>query len=538
MALVGCGTDAETSPGTIGFVEGLYGGVATDEPRAALVGRDVLTAGGNAADAATAMYFTLAVTLPSHASLGGGGVCAVIDPEREEVRMLDFVARAPDPSTERGDRPSAVPGAVRGMFALHGRYGRLPWGQLIVPAERLARFGIRVSRALGNELRSVEGALIADPAFRLVFGNPQTRRLVQEGDSVIQLDLAAALSRIRVEGPGSLYAGSFAASFVDAVNAAGGSLSRTDLEAYRPVWREPIEVPMGDDVAYFAPPPTLGGLVAARMWAMLVADDTFEDTPADAREHLLVEAERRARAYRAQVANQVGGNGEPATGFDADDIESTLVSYREEAVTPLGDGRADPPAAENPAAATLVAVDRRGGAVACGFTLNNLFGTGRIAPGTGIVLASTPGPGGRGATALGPMLVANPVNWTLHFAAAAAGGTPAAAALVGVAARTLIDAEDLDSAIARKRVHAAGNVTFIETGFADGRRAALRARGHDLRETSELGIVNAAACPTGFGSEDARCAVGADPRGQGLAIGFDTDPAGERQRLPGDARQR
>ena len=71
--------DNESDRGTIGFVKGFFGGIAVDEPRAALVGRDILSSGGNAADVAVAVALTLAVTQPSSASLGGGGVCIVHD---------------------------------------------------------------------------------------------------------------------------------------------------------------------------------------------------------------------------------------------------------------------------------------------------------------------------------------------------------------------------------------------------------------------------------------------------------------------------
>ena len=70
LGLASCGSE-ELERGTVGFVRGFFGAVAADEPNAVLIGRDVLAAGGNAADAAVALYFSLAVTLPSVASLGG-----------------------------------------------------------------------------------------------------------------------------------------------------------------------------------------------------------------------------------------------------------------------------------------------------------------------------------------------------------------------------------------------------------------------------------------------------------------------------------
>ncbi|MHA1113773.1 MAG: gamma-glutamyltransferase, partial [Alphaproteobacteria bacterium] len=78
LTLTACGS-SDTPVGEIGAVEGFLGGVTADAPRAALIGRETLSAGGTAMDAAVAMYFAMAVTLPDAAGLGGGGVCLIHD---------------------------------------------------------------------------------------------------------------------------------------------------------------------------------------------------------------------------------------------------------------------------------------------------------------------------------------------------------------------------------------------------------------------------------------------------------------------------
>ena len=77
LILAGCAGSAEL--GRQGFVEGLLGGIVATEPRAAVVGRDVLGAGGTAADAVVAAYFSMAVAFPAGAGLGGGGACLIAD---------------------------------------------------------------------------------------------------------------------------------------------------------------------------------------------------------------------------------------------------------------------------------------------------------------------------------------------------------------------------------------------------------------------------------------------------------------------------
>ncbi|MBK8176921.1 MAG: gamma-glutamyltransferase [Rhodospirillales bacterium] len=124
--LAGCGKATPVS-GTVGSLAGFVGAVAADEPQAALIGRQTLLSGGTAADAAVAMYFSMAVTLPSKASLGGGGRCITFSPRTNETSVLDFLARPSSPPPAGADRPTAVPGNIRGLAALHGLYGRLRW---------------------------------------------------------------------------------------------------------------------------------------------------------------------------------------------------------------------------------------------------------------------------------------------------------------------------------------------------------------------------------------------------------------------------
>ncbi|MBI3114175.1 MAG: gamma-glutamyltransferase, partial [Rhodospirillales bacterium] len=207
----------ESKRGTIGFVQGFLGGVATDEPRAALVGREILSAGGTAADAAVAVSLALSVTLPSAASLGGGGVCVVHDVKSKRTETLDFQAATPGRMSPITVHPVAVPGFIRGIGALHAKYGRLQWAQLITPAEQLARFGNQVSRAFANDLRRAAPTTLADPGMRKIFAAGKDAAAIKEGDYLKQLDLSSVLGRLRARGAGDFYAGLAARQFIAAV---------------------------------------------------------------------------------------------------------------------------------------------------------------------------------------------------------------------------------------------------------------------------------------------------------------------------------
>jgi len=525
LILLGCGSNDEEGLGTVGYVEGFLGGVAADEPKAALIGRDVLAAGGSAADAVTAMYFTMAVTLPSAASLGGGGVCVAYDSDKLEVRALDFLARPPARVPAEADRPSAVPANARGFFALHARFGKLRWSQLLAPAENLARFGVQVSRAFGKDLKQVEGALLAEPETRRIFKSSNTEQIIAEGDFLRQPDLSSVISNIRANGPGRFYTGPMAQQLVEAVREAGGSLESSDLQNYQPIWRDTLRFALGRDVVHFPPPPPAGGAVAAQMWAMLDNGDRFEDASQEERPHLLAEASLRAFSERERWAYDQGLIGIGAEELVADyHIDELMDSYRPDLhVPPQQLGLTVKPLVENPSAASMVAVDRSGSAAACAVTLNSLFGTGRVAPGTGIVLASLPGQGGRGATGLGPMLVVNDNVPQFRFAAAASGGAAAPVAMVQVAAETLLAGIPLRQAMTTKRLLGGGDpdVVYFEQLLPGTDLQNLSRRGHQLIQILSAGRVNAISCPGTIPDEPETCVSATDPRGFGLAATAD-----------------
>jgi len=521
----------EANRGTIGFVRGFLGGVAVDEPRASLIGRDILSAGGSAADVAVAVTFALSVTLPSSASLGGGGVCVVHDAESNTTETLDFLPAVPKSIPAGANRPGAVPvavpGTVRGLALLHAKYGRLTWRQLVSPAESLARFGNQVSRAFAHDLDRMPPAMKAEPEILRIFSQGRDGRFIKEGDFLKQLDLSVVLGRLRVRGAGDFYTGPTGRQFAAAVAKAGGGLSLTDLRGYTPRWSPTLKIPYVKNTQFHFPLSTgPSGVLMAQMIGMLAENGDWEDASPVERKHLMAEISARAFSLRERWLRNDGEHAvEPAKLISKENIKSMIAGFREDRHTP-GDAGNGPPGAPpgNPTGTGFVVVDREGSAVACALTLNNLFGVGHAAPGTGIILAALPGPRGRGPDSLAPMLLINNLYGIFYFGAAASGGSVAPSALAGVTAGALMGktGESLEGALSAKRVHNGGNpdLTYHERGLNAGVLEGLSKRGHPLSPIGNMGLVNAIFCPAGIPSDDVlSCETRADPRGFGLASG-------------------
>ena len=524
VGLTACGSgEPELPKGALGFVEGFLGGVVADEPRAALVGRDMLSSGGSAADAVTAMYFTLAVTLPSRAGIGGGGVCLAFDAASGKTEVLDFTAPGTETVPASSDRPSAIPGNPRGFFALQARHGKLDWRQVISPGENLARFGHPASRAFARDLRAIGPALLADANARAVFASKTGSSVIGEGQTVEQLDLAATLGMLRARGVGPFYTGPFANNFVHSVNAAGGSLSIEELRRYTPSWRETVKVEVGYEVAHFAPTPAAASTQAAIMLAMLIEDGRFDDVTPGGRAHLLAETSMRAAADRETWLNAHGqGTKEGNALVSENRIEILSRSLNFETKTDPSTYIPRPRNRnESPATTSFAAADPAGNAVACSVTMNSSFGTGRIAAGTGVLLAAAPDTAGRGAIGLAPMLLVNENSNEFRMAATANGGAVAPSALAAVVARITQMDQSAKDAVQAPRVYNGGDpdMTYYEQTLDQVSVGKLTTTGHKVLAVQGLGEVNVLYCPEGLPTKPDTCQMASDPRGAGLASG-------------------
>jgi gamma-glutamyltranspeptidase/glutathione hydrolase len=226
---------------------GSFSAVAADESRAAEIGREILLNGGNATDAAVAMYFAMAVTLPSAASLGASGACIVHDDKTKAAEAFVF------PPVASPGGAFTVPSGVRAITLMHVRHGQMRWEATVAPAERLARLGVPVSRALARDMQVGAGRLSNNEARRL-FGRGG------EGDVLTQPELASALGQIRQRGGGDFFQGQLARTMSEQM---GGSLPVDALRGAVPQAGPPTTEGYGRRRVYVAPAPAAGAAALA-----------------------------------------------------------------------------------------------------------------------------------------------------------------------------------------------------------------------------------------------------------------------------------
>ncbi len=421
-----------------GFVsaasDGFAGLVVSDEPRATLVGRDILSRGGNAADAATAVFFTLAATNPAGASVGGGGICLVHDSRTGVARSVDFLPRAP-----REAGPIAVPGAVRGFGYIQAEYGNLNWATVVEPGSDVAA-GHPVSRTLARRILAEGGIVQLTPSLRRMF-TQANGRLAYEGVRFSQPALAGTIAIIAARGPQDFYTGELSQRVIEEATEQGGTLSIADLQGYEPNVSTPQAIELDNRVAFL---PT--GATGAGFFFPELTQKALRDLPVN-------------RAPGTPAASALNRNAQEVL-VDAGVRGALLPDY---------------------GSSSFAVTDSSGLTVVCGVTLNGPFGS--LMPGrsTGALFAQSPldvqhGLAGAFVT---PIVVTNASGNRLHMAAGSAGGPQASASLLYTALN--VDGSGLQQALQLNGSSAYGTVNAISCGRESEDRNAVCRIGVDPR---------------------------------------------------------
>ena len=286
--------------------------VSSAHPLASMVGAAIMKNGGNAFDAAIATQLTLAVVYPNAGNIGGGGFLLArqtkgdligIDyreaaPSKASRDMyLDKNGNAQSNLSQAGHLASGIPGTVAGLFATLP-YAHFSFSKLIQPAIDIAEFGFVLTERQAAGLNGVRDAILKQSTRPTAF----TRETKwKAGDTLIQKELAATLKRIQKDGAIGFYGGETAILLEEEMKRGNGIITQEDMKNYTAKFRIPIEFEYrGHHIISFSPPSS-GGILLAQMLKMI------EKYPVDSfgfqtskSVHLLIEAERRAYADRAE----------------------------------------------------------------------------------------------------------------------------------------------------------------------------------------------------------------------------------------------
>jgi gamma-glutamyltranspeptidase/glutathione hydrolase len=526
------------------------GAVASAAPAATEVGLEILRSGGNAADAAVATALALAVVHPKAGNLGGGGFAVARFGAR--VTALDFRETAPAKVTPGmylaadgtpvpdasvvGPLAAGVPGSPAGLYELHRRLGKLPWAQVVSPAQRLAREGFIVTPRLSRDIALSRNLLARFPETAAVW---LPRGQARPAGSTVKLPrLAAALQAYAERGPSALTTGTAAAAIVAASHRYGGILTEADLAGYRPVWRDPIVfAAYGWEVASM-PLPSSGGIILAESFGILERLG-WANLPRGRveRTHLLAESWRRAYADRFLLGDPATTQAGPAQLLAAVwlDLRASQI-YRTRA-TPSLLVKPWPRAAGRESSETthLSVVDAHGDAVSLTTTLNDNFGCGLLVPELELFLndemddfavvpgrpnlyglvqgeANAVGAGKRMLSSMSPTVASRGAE---VLVLGSPGGSRIPTATSQVLLDVLVDHDTLQAAVDRPRVHhqwLPDELVFEDGALSEDARAELVRRGHALRKAEQIGEVHAVRRRADGGFEAA-----ADARGPGAA---------------------
>ena len=378
--------------------------VVSQDALASQVGLEILRQGGHAVDAAVAVGFALAVTLPQAGNLGGGGFLLVHDAAKKQSEAIDFRETAPAAVgrdfylNEQGDvdetrirfhhQAAGVPGAVAGLALAHQRHGRLSWRRLVEPAIRLAEAGIPVGVELAQSLRGARERMAPWPASMQAFFKADGSAYLP-GETLVQPDLAASLRQIAEHGPTAFYEGEIARKLVADMEAHEGLITLEDLRNYRAVVREPVRGRYRGYEVVSMPPPSSGGVHLIQLLNMLETWPLGElGHNSAATIHRMAEAMKLAYADRSEYLGDPDFATVPVAGLTAKAYARELTSRIDlERARPAAEIKpGQPRRQENEQTTHYSVMDRNGNAVAVTYTLNFPYGSGIVVAGAGFLL--------------------------------------------------------------------------------------------------------------------------------------------------------
>ncbi|MGD0185979.1 MAG: gamma-glutamyltransferase [Roseiarcus sp.] len=540
-------------------VAATHGMVVSQEAAASKVGLDILKRGGNAVDAAVAVGFALAVTLPRAGNIGGGGFMLIHRADLNKTIAIDYRERAPalttkdvfldangeaDPYKSRfSGLAIGVPGTVAGLELAWRKYGsgKFSFADLVAPAARLARQGLAVEGDLADSLPAAAPLLAQHPSSARIYLEPDGSA-PPLGARIALDDLAATLDAIAASGADAFYRGPIAGKIVAAVHEAGGRMTLDDLADYRAVEREPVRGTYRGHEIVSMPPPSSGGAHVIEILNILEGFPLAEQGLNSAASiHEMAEAEKLAYADRAAYLGDPDFVRIPLAGLIskayADHLRASILPDRARPASEIEPG--GPQRYESDQTTHFSVVDDAGDAVANTYTLNFSYGCGLVAEGTGVLLnnelddfaarpgdanaygliggeANAPGPNKRPLSSMSPTLVFKDGQIELVT------GSPGGPRIITTVLQIILDVIDFGLNVAEAeeapRVHDQGfpDELRIERGLSPDTVRLLQGMGYTVVVREAMGSANTIAR-----SADGTLTGASDPRQRGtLAVGY------------------
>lgn len=381
--------------------------VATPDSYSSDVAMSILQRGGNAIDAAIAVQFVLAVTLPEAGNIGGGGFMVIHTAQGND--FIDYRETGPKAAfrdmyldangeVERlkslyGVLASGTPGTVAGMAKAHQLHGSIPWSELVQPAVDLANKGFvvhpKLARNVASYLERIDTRKL-DVNFAKYFGT------VAAGEIFIQRELGATLERIRDHGAAGFYSGKTADLIVQYMQQNNGLISADDLAEYTAQQREPIVTPWRNFTLVSAAPPSSGGIAIAQWLNMFerlnprINNADGSTSPRLAHNspeyvHLLAEIGKRVFADRAEYLGDPDYYHVPVSEL----TNPEYIAKRASGVKRNGISTTElirPGLKESEQTTHYSILDKFGNAVSNTTTINLGFGNGVVVAGAGFLL--------------------------------------------------------------------------------------------------------------------------------------------------------
>jgi gamma-glutamyltranspeptidase/glutathione hydrolase len=504
------------------------GMVATQEAQATRIGVEVLEDGGNAVDAAVAVGFALAVTLPRAGNLGGGGFMLIHEAGSGRTHALDYREMAPAASTrkmfvdQKGDvdkkksrfsrYAAGVPGTVAGLVLALDRFGSMSLQRVIAPAIRLAEEGIEVTPDLSQSLEAGKQRLMGNKAAARIFFRPDGTPY-RAGDRLVQSNLAWSLKQIAAGGAQAFYQGAIAERLVGDMQKNNGPITAADLAGYLPVLRAPVEGNYRGYEIRSMPPPSSGGVHLVQILNILEGFPIafLAHNSADTI-HLMAEAMKLAYADRSMHLGDPDFWKVPIKGLTskryAADLRQGIRLERARPSSTIGAG--NPLPYESNETTHFAIMDRAGNAVSNTYTINFSYGSGIVAEGTGILLnnemddfSAKPGvpnaygliggeanaidPRKRPLSSMTPTIVLK--DGKPFLATGSPGGSRIITTTLQVILNVIDHGMNIAAATAAPRVHHQWlpDELRVESGLSVDTLDLLRARGHEIAEKNAMG---------------------------------------------------